>query len=216
MAALGGLLGTSAALGVLLGSGVVARILALVGVLAVGAAATPRFVGIELIVGIAAACALLTSIAAWAQDRGAEPRPAPGAAATEDATSTDDLKRDRPPILLMVSSLATTALWGLIWASWGDNAATSPYLEVAIAVVVGLVVAHPGAGAAAAFIAGAVTAGGHRGTIATTTVLAGTACGALGFFVPVAGYGVVVGVTVAWLRLRRRSRAKYKGLRILA
>jgi hypothetical protein len=115
-----------------------------------------------------------------------------------------------------LAGLIAGASVGFAWAEWNSVPFNLDTTEAVVGLVLGLAIAIPGIVAVTLFVDGAVRAGGSRGIIGTVVAFVILILNSLSFYVPFFGIVPVVLAVVFAYRLRRRSQAKYKGLRILS
>lgn len=108
------------------------------------------------------------------------------------------------------------AATGFAWAEWNEAPFAIGDTESLAGTALGLVLAAIGGDAAWRFVTGAVRAGGSWTIVGASAAIVAFVLNSVSFYVPFAGFVVLVAAALLTLRLRRRDRAKYEGLRILA
>jgi hypothetical protein len=121
----------------------------------------------------------------------------------------------RRGLLAFIAATLGGGAVGYAWAEWNEV----PFgfdSESAVAIAVGCVAAAIGARAAQLFLEGSIRAGGHAGIVGFVVCTVALALNALSFYVPFAGAAVLVLALIVMVRLGRRDKGKYEGLRILS
>ncbi|MCW2950290.1 MAG: hypothetical protein JWN41_1303 [Thermoleophilia bacterium] len=118
--------------------------------------------------------------------------------------------------LAIASVLLAGALVGYAWAEWNEVPFQLGDTESIAGVAIGAIVAALGGDAAWRFLSGAVRAGGSSLVVGVVVALVADLANALSFYVPFVGGVVVLATGLLTVRLRRRTRQKYAGLRILS
>lgn len=119
--------------------------------------------------------------------------------------------------LLAAAAVATAgAAAGFAWAEWNEVPFRLQDAEAAAGLAIGLVAAAVGGDAAWRFLQGAVRAGGHPALVGTVVVIVALLLNVVSVYVPFTGAAVLLVALVLAIRLRRRAKAKYAGLRILS
>ena len=113
------------------------------------------------------------------------------------------------------AALVGTAALGFAWAEWNEPPFALADPESVAGLLGGIAAGMVGALAAHLFVGGSVRAGGSVAIVGAAVATAALALNAAAFYVPFVGYVVLAAAGFVVLRLRRRSREKYKGLRIL-
>ncbi len=104
---------------------------------------------------------------------------------------------------------------GFAWAEWNEVPFRLEDTEAMVGLVLGLLAAAVGGDAAWRFLQGALRAGGASTIVGGVVVFVAYALNVVSVYVPFVGAVVFVLALVLSLRLRRRSRQTYQGLRIL-
>lgn len=118
--------------------------------------------------------------------------------------------------MVWLGAVLAGAALGYAWAEWNEGAFTGVDGEAWIAMVVGVAGALLGAWSAHRFVSGSVRAGGSLAIVGLAVAIVALALNAASFYVPFVGYVVAALALIVAMRLRRRDREKYKGLRILS
>jgi len=118
--------------------------------------------------------------------------------------------------LTIVSVLLAGALMGFAWAEWNEVPFRLGDGESFAGIAIGFVAAAIGGDAAWRFLQGSVRAGGSTVVIGIVVAIAAYALNAAAFYIPFAGIVVLALAIVLAVRLRRRTKQKYAGLRILS
>ncbi len=199
---LGGLLGMAATSGMLLAEGALGTLLWSLSAAAMLMVKDPAFGDAPALAGgLLAAAAVLGAVAAYL-----------GRVRSDDPAGASD--RGRWMSLLGV--LVAGASVGFGWAEWNEVPFTLADAESFIGLGIGVIAAAVGGHAARTFVRGSVRAGGNSIIVGSVTCIAALALNAVSFYVPFAGFVVLIALFVLGIRLSRRSGGKYKGLRILA
>lgn len=194
-AGVSGLIALSLAAGILVATGLVGRLLvaAILGA-SVGVMHDPAWANEPLWAGLAVAVLPALAIVIWG--------------------AREKLNRRGP----IVAAALAGALTGAVWAAWDETTvrADEPLLGGA---AIGLACGVLGVIPAMRFLSGVVDSGASkpedRIVVGITLSAVALVFAAVGFFVPFAGYVLLILVSwFAW-KQRKRDKAKYKGLRIL-
>lgn len=195
----GGLAGVSVAMGLLAASRVfgAAPLVAAVWIVA----GLHGQLGIELILGVLA-CAGAAAMTGH--------RPVPAGAGSPDDPS--DVVYTFSSIVFATAASVFTATW---WAHWHASSLTFDG-STAVFAAVAVIAALAGITFGTAFVRGSIASGGTVGIVTVTVTIAALILAAASIAIPFLGYLLVIACIVMFLRRRRQSGAKYKGLRILA
>ncbi|MCW2955835.1 MAG: hypothetical protein JWO69_704 [Thermoleophilia bacterium] len=119
-------------------------------------------------------------------------------------------------LLTFVSVLWAGAAAGFAWAEWNEVPFRLEDAEAVIGLGIGLLVAAIGGDAVWRFVSGAVRAGGSAVVVGAVVIVVAFALNAASVYIPF--LGLVPLLLAIWLalRLRRRERQKFAGLRILS
>lgn len=118
--------------------------------------------------------------------------------------------------LSWVALLVGAGAVGYAWAEWNEGAFSGFDTEAIAGTAAGVAAGLVGAFAAHLFLRGSLRAGGSSAIVASTVAVVAFALNSASFYVPFAGYIVLVLAAIVAIRLRRREGGKYKGLRILS
>lgn len=105
---------------------------------------------------------------------------------------------------------------GFAWAQWEEGAFSGVDGEALVAVGAGMAFALLGGWAADLFVSGSVRAGATLAIVGVAVAAVALALNAASFYIPFVGFVVAALAVLFAVRLRKRERAKYKGLRILS
>lgn len=195
VAGFGGLLAMAVVSGALLAEGVVGTVLWLVVSIAGLATLTPAYGGAAPLMLGAVVAVFALGIVAWRLERSEAPS---------------------GRLFAFAAAVAAGACMGFAWSEWNELPFRLRDAEALVGTMVGLAAAVVGGHAAYLFTRGSVRAGGSAAIVGAAVGFVALVAGALGVLVPFAGYVVLALAAVLAIRLGRRVRAKYKGLRILA
>lgn len=118
--------------------------------------------------------------------------------------------------LAIVGVVVAGAAVGFAWAEWNEVPFRLDDLEGAFGIMLGIVGASIGGDASWRFIRGATNAGGSAVMVGFLIVVGAWILNALSVYVPFVGGVVLILSLILAVRLRRRARQTYKGLRILS
>ncbi len=195
---LGGLLGMAVTSGILIAEGAVGGVIWALSAVALLLAKDPHFGDAPaLTLGLIAVTLLLGLIAAM-------------------RARAADAEVDRGRFIALLAVLVGGASVGFGWAEWNEVPFTLGDPESYVGTVLGVVAAAVGGHAAHLFVRGSVRAGGSALIVGVVTCVVSLMLNAASFYLPFAGIVVLLLVLIFGIRLAKRARAKYKGLRILA
>lgn len=119
--------------------------------------------------------------------------------------------------LLAITGVAISGMVaGFGWSEWNEVPFSFIDREAIIGVIVGLIAAAIGGHAVNLFVRGSIRAGGSAIVVGVVVIVAVYVLNIIAVYVPFAGVlPLLLAIAVA-VRLGRRNKARYKGLRILS
>jgi len=105
---------------------------------------------------------------------------------------------------------------GYAWAEWDEGAFSGVDTEAIAGIVVGVLAAAVAGWAAERFVGGSIRAGATALIVGSVVAIVAFALNTASFYVPFVGFVVPPLAAFVGMRLGRRDREKYKGLRILS
>ena len=212
---IGGLIGLAVTSGALLAEGLIGTTLYVIAAISVldNKGLVRNQPGITFsALGVIVLLALLRAFLRRQAAARANPGPALGAAAVA-AAAVPDGRAIR--LLSMLAMVAGGASLGYAWAEWNNLPFSFDSREALVGAIAGIVGAAIGGHAADLFIQGSVRAGGSAGIIGVAVAMVALVLNGAAFYVPFVGLFVLALAIVIAIRLQRRAKAKYKGLRML-
>lgn len=203
---MGGLVGLAVTSGALIAEGLIGTLLYVAAALSVLSNKPGTLTDRPEVAGTA-----LTAIVVLALMRGWLRRRAAAQAST--ATAVAD---GRGIQLLSIAAVAIGgASLGYAWAEWNNLPFSFHSTEALVGALVGLGAAAIGGHAANLFVSGSVRAGGSAGIVGIAVAFTALVVNGAAFYVPFVGWATLFAAIFIAVRLQRRAKAKYKGLRML-
>lgn len=216
-----GLIGLAVTSGMLVAEGVAGTIVFVASVVVL-LTQKPDWGGAIIVTGAALAVILVLAIVRTLINRRLRATPVrqAGRAADDPALAVEQRRiatSERRARLLSICAVTITgAAAGYGWAEWNEMPFSFIDAEAITGLVIGMVAAAVGGHAANLFMRGSLRAGGSAAVVGAVIIGAAYALNALAVYVPFAGVISLLLAAMFSLRLGRREKARYKGLRILS